>query len=89
MMRSTFACQHTCVAEHPEVDRLLEQASIENDSARRRDLVHQFQRNVMTSLPILPLVDLDYVSIINKRVREIMARPEGIRDNFADVWIDQ
>jgi len=72
-----------------EVDRLLEEAAIENDSARRRDLIHQFQRNVMTSLPILPLVDLDYVSIINKSVRDIMARPEGIRDNFADVWIDQ
>jgi peptide/nickel transport system substrate-binding protein len=72
-----------------EVDRLLEEAAIENDPARRRDLVHQFQRSIMTSLPILPLVDLDYVSIINKSVHEIMARPEGIRDNFADVWIDQ
>jgi peptide/nickel transport system substrate-binding protein len=73
----------------PVVDRLLEEASTENDSARRRDLVHQFQRNVMTSLPILPLVDLDYVSIVSQRVHEVMLRPEGIRDNFADVWIDQ
>jgi peptide/nickel transport system substrate-binding protein len=73
----------------PEVDRLLEEASIENDPAKRRDLVHRFQRNIMTSLPILPLVDLDYVTIINRRVHEIMFRPEGIRDNFADVWIDQ
>jgi len=73
----------------PEVDRLLEQASTENDPARRRDLVHQFQRNVMTSLPILPLVDLDYVSIVSQRVHGVMLRPEGIRDNFADVWIDQ
>jgi peptide/nickel transport system substrate-binding protein len=72
----------------PTVDHLLEEAAIENDPARRRDLIHQFQRNVMTSLPILPLVDLDYVSIINMRAHEIMLRPEGIRDNFADVWID-
>jgi peptide/nickel transport system substrate-binding protein len=71
----------------PTVDHLLEEAAIENDPARRRDLIHQFQRNVMTSLPILPLVDLDYVSIINTRAHEITLRPEGIRDNFADVWI--
>lgn len=72
----------------PEVDRLLEEAAVENDPARRRDLIHQFQHDVMTSLPILPLVDLDYVSIISKRAHAVMLRPEGIRDNFADVWID-
>jgi hypothetical protein len=51
-------------------------------------LIRQFQHDVMTSLPILPLVDLDYVSIISKRAHAVMLRPEGIRDNFADVWID-
>ena len=72
----------------PEVDRLLEEAAVENDPASRRELIHQFQHDVMTSLPILPLVDLDYVSIISKRAHAVMLRPEGIRDNFADVWID-
>jgi peptide/nickel transport system substrate-binding protein len=71
-----------------EVDQLLEQAAIENDPAKRRELIHRFQRRAMVALPILPLVDLDYVSIVSKRLHDIMLRPEGIRDNFADVWMD-
>jgi peptide/nickel transport system substrate-binding protein len=71
-----------------QVDQLLEQAAIENDPAKRRDLIYRFQQRTMVALPILPLVDLDYVSIVSRRLHDVMLRPEGIRDNFADVWID-
>ncbi len=41
----------------------------------------------MTDLPVLPLLDLDYPAILSKRVHDVMQWPEGLRGNFAGVWL--
>jgi len=69
------------------MDRLLESAAVEPDPAKRRELVLAFQRLAMNDLPILPLLDLDYTAIHAKKVQNLVASPEGIRSNFADVWL--
>ncbi len=71
----------------PAMDALLEAAASEPDPVRRRDVFREFQRVAMTDLPLLPLLDLDYPTIIDTRVRNVVALPEGIRGNFADVRI--
>ncbi|GGF77272.1 peptide ABC transporter substrate-binding protein [Azorhizobium oxalatiphilum] len=71
----------------PEMDKVLEAAGTEIDPDKRKALFHEFQKLAMTDLPILPLLDLDYTCIINKRVHDVMAMPEGIRGSFADVWL--
>jgi peptide/nickel transport system substrate-binding protein len=72
---------------NPEVDKILEAAASEPDPAKRKQEFWDFQRIVMTDLPVLPLIDLDYTMIFNNRVHDVVASPEGLRGNFADVWI--
>jgi peptide/nickel transport system substrate-binding protein len=72
---------------NPEMDHILEAAATEIDPAKRTALFHNFQRLAMTDLPLLPLIDLDYTAILSRRVRGVMDLPEGIRGNFADVWL--
>ncbi len=71
-----------------DCDRALAAAATDNDPERRREEFWEFQRIVMTDLPVLPLLDLDYPCIIAKTVHDVMLRPESIRDSFADVWIE-
>ena len=70
-----------------ETDRVLEAAAVETDANKRKALFHEFQKIVMTDLPVLPLLDLDYTAIINKRVHDVMLWPDGLRGNFANVWV--
>lgn len=72
---------------NPEMDRILNDAAVEPDPAKRRALFLDFQRLAMTDLPVLPIVELTTVTIANKRVRNHTTGPEGIRSNFAEVWL--
>lgn len=70
---------------NPEVDRLLEDAQVEIDPKKRYDLFARFQQIAMDDLPNLPLADLNYFSLLNRRVQNAIVSPFGIYDNFADV----
>ena len=72
---------------NPAMDKVLEAAAVETDEAKRKELYHEFQKIAMTDLPVLPLLDLDYTAIISKKVHNVMEWPEGLRGNFAGVWL--
>jgi len=71
---------------NPEMDRLLETAMTELNSAKRQKLWHDIQRLSMTDLPDIPLVGLQRVTIYNRKVNNLFIRPMGYLDNFADVY---
>jgi peptide/nickel transport system substrate-binding protein len=70
-----------------EMDRILESAAVEIDAAKRTDLFHQFQRLAMTDLNIIPLVDLDGVTLANKRVHDHTTGAYGVRTSLASAWL--
>jgi peptide/nickel transport system substrate-binding protein len=73
---------------NPEMDGVLEAAAVEVDFEKRRALFAEFQKIAMQDLPVLPIVDLDFLTIGNAKVRDFMIRPEGFRDTFADVRLE-
>ncbi len=74
---------------NPEVDSLLEQASVENDPARRAELFKQFQRIVEQELPDLNLMQLKRLTIYNTRVHNHLTDIQGVNGSLADLWLDQ
>jgi len=72
---------------NPEMDRLLEAA--QTDVENRVKLWHDVQRLVMTDLPDYSLVYLLRVTIYNKRVNDLILRPMGVFDNFAEAYLDK
>lgn len=74
---------------NPEVDRLLEQAAVENDPAKRAELYKAFQRIVMTDLPDLNLLQLKRLTIYNPRVHNHLTDIQGVNGSLADVWLEQ
>ncbi|RLM25949.1 ABC transporter substrate-binding protein [Brenneria alni] len=74
---------------NPEVDRLLEQASLETDPAKRAELYKQFQRIVEVELPDLNLLQIKRLTIYNKRVHNHLTDIQGVNGSLSDLWLDQ
>ncbi|WP_349962720.1 ABC transporter substrate-binding protein [Rhizobium sp. ZPR3] len=75
--------------QNPEVDRLLETASIEVDEAKRKQEFNDFQKIIADELPVINLISLENVTVFNKRVKNHTTGAEGVQSNFADVYIKE
>lgn len=74
---------------NPQADALLEAAQVEVDPAKRKAIWHDFQRLAMTELPIVPLLQLDMMTIVNKRVKNLVYGGLGVYDTFANVYVEK
>lgn len=74
---------------NPEVDRLLEQAAVETDPVKRVDMYKQFQRIIATDIPDLNLLQINRLTIYNKRVHNFLTDIQGVNGSLADVWVEQ
>lgn len=74
---------------NPEVDRLLEAASIEPDEKTRWQLFSDFQKLIAEDLPAINTVAPKTVLAYNRRVHNFALGAEGDKRNFADTWIEQ
>ncbi len=72
---------------NPEMDRALEAAAVEVDQAKRVAEVAKVQQIAMTDLPIVPLAELQNVTVANRRVHAHTTGPEGLRASFAETWL--
>ncbi|PLZ02531.1 ABC transporter substrate-binding protein [Burkholderia sp. WAC0059] len=72
---------------NPQVDQLLEQASVETDEQKRVALYRQFQQIVYRDLPILNLVAPRMVTLANRRVHDHTVSAQGLEGNLSGVWL--
>lgn len=73
---------------NPEVDRLLEAASVEPDEQKRWELFSTFQKLVAEDLPAINTVAPKTVLAYNRRVHDFALGAEGDKRNWADTWIE-
>ncbi|MBX6385662.1 MAG: ABC transporter substrate-binding protein [Microbispora sp.] len=73
---------------NPEVDRLLEEAAVENDRARRAALFREFQRIVAVEVPDINIASPAFLTIHNKRVHDHSLTANGIEASLADAYVD-
>ncbi|MBX3569177.1 MAG: ABC transporter substrate-binding protein [Rhizobiaceae bacterium] len=72
---------------NPEVDKLLEDASIEVDEKKRYDLYYKFQHIIADELPVLPLVGPVKFAVYNKRVQDAIVTSNGVFGTLANAHI--
>ncbi|MGI4799703.1 MAG: ABC transporter substrate-binding protein [Janthinobacterium lividum] len=72
----------------PAVDHDFEDAQTQNDPKKRWDDYADLQRRVMTDLSVIPLMEMRFVTVANRRVRNHTVSADGlIGSNFATVWL--
>jgi peptide/nickel transport system substrate-binding protein len=65
---------------NPEIDALLEQARIESDQEKRRQLFSKVQKILSEDLPYVSLWFMDNVSVHRKRIIDVQLSPTGDYD---------
>src|SRR5450830_755974 len=73
---------------NPVVDKLLEDAAVENDPVRRVKLFKDFQDTVARDVPDLNLFQPEFITIAHQRVHEHSVTADGVEGNLADAWVD-
>jgi peptide/nickel transport system substrate-binding protein len=71
------------------VDKILEAAAIEVDTARRQQLFYEFQRIVVNDLPDIAIVAPHFYTIYNRRITGHTQTADGITGNLANVRLAQ
>ena len=72
----------------PAVDHDFEDAQTQNDPKKRWDDYADMQRRVMTELPVIPLMEMRFVTVASRRVHNHTISADGlIGSNFATVWL--
>lgn len=69
----------------PEMDALLEASQNEIDPAKRRELFNKMQVLAMTDLSIIPIINVDYTTVYNKRVKGLTDDLEGVFGTYANL----
>ena len=72
---------------NPELDQLMEAAAVEGDPARRRALIDQWQAFLQEEVPILDLVELDWITVSSTRLHKTTAQGDGLYASLADAWL--
>ncbi|MDX5627461.1 MULTISPECIES: ABC transporter substrate-binding protein [unclassified Brenneria] len=71
-----------------EMDAILEAAAAEPNPQKRVALFHRFQALAATDLPILPIADVPYFAVKNKRLKNTENSPFGFGGSFSTAYID-
>ena len=72
---------------NPELDTILEQAQVEPDADKRRELWHEAQRIIARDVPVVDVVELRFATIHNDKVKNHTTGAEGPYESFADVYL--
>jgi len=74
---------------NPAMDKILEAAQIENNPAKRKAMYAQMQKLVMTDLPNIGLLYIQWYTIYDKKVKNLNTTGLGPYDSFSNVYIEK
>jgi peptide/nickel transport system substrate-binding protein len=74
---------------NPKLDEVVARMAVETDEKKRVELVHQFDQLATSEAPIVPMVDLDSVTIARTDVRNHSLTADFMGESWAEVWLDR
>jgi peptide/nickel transport system substrate-binding protein len=72
--------------QNPEIDRLFTQAAQELNPDKRYELFHQIQRILVSELPLLALLEMEFTTFYHKELEGLVTSPFGVYDSFDRVY---
>ena len=74
---------------NPKMDELVARMATETDEPKRIALVKDFDRLASSDAPLLPMVDLEPVTIARADVRNHSTTADFMGESWAEVWLDR
>lgn len=74
---------------NPELDKIVASMTVETDEPKRIALAKEFDRLATSEAPILPMVDLEPVTIVRSDVRDHSKTADFMGESWAELWLDR
>ncbi len=72
----------------PETDALMDAAKVETDPAKRSDLYTEFQQIIVEESPIVFMHELEFTTVYNTKLQNVVPGPLGVYHSFAESWLE-
>jgi peptide/nickel transport system substrate-binding protein len=72
---------------NPDVDKLVASIKVETDPAKRKALVFEFQKITTQEAPLLPLVELESITLASTKVQNHSNDPNFLAASWGDLWL--
>lgn len=86
-IRKGVLFSNTMGYSNPRVDELFAKASQENDPAKRQEQYSEVQRILSDELPVVWLLEMEFPTFLDKRVKNANKTAIGVNDTYEDVWL--
>jgi peptide/nickel transport system substrate-binding protein len=70
-----------------ETDDLMDQATVERDPKKRAAVYQEFQKKIVDASPIVYVMELNFVTIYNKKAQGWLVSPLGLYSAFDQAWL--
>lgn len=70
----------------PETDAMMDKAAVENDPEVRAEIYAEFQKIIVDAAPVIFMHELEFVTVYNASLRNVVVGPLGVYHNFADMY---
>jgi peptide/nickel transport system substrate-binding protein len=74
--------------DDPTMNKIIADAAVTIDPAARTELYRTFQREAMTQLPLLHLVNFTFITVARSSVRNVGNNPRWATSSWYDTWLD-
>jgi peptide/nickel transport system substrate-binding protein len=74
--------------QNPRIDELFQQTTVETDPEKRRQAFAEIQQILQQELPVIPLMEIAYVHLWNKRVHDLIRNGISMYSSWDSVWVD-
>ena len=75
--------------DNPAVDALFDQAAKQIDPKLRQQDYTKVQQILVEDVPVAWLLELEFPTILNKRVHNAITTAIGVNETYADAWVDK
>jgi peptide/nickel transport system substrate-binding protein len=75
--------------DNPAVDALFDQAARQIDPKLRQQDYTKVQQILVEDVPVAWLLELEFPTILNKRVHSAITTAIGVNETYADAWVDK
>jgi len=72
---------------NPDVDALVAKIKVETDPVKRKALVVEFQKIATQEAPLLPLVELESITVASTKVQNHSNDPNFLAASWGDLWL--
>ena len=74
---------------NPKLDEIVAKMTVETDETKRIALARDFDRLATLEAPMLPMVDLEPVTIVRSDVRNHSTTADFMGESWAELWLDR